>query len=393
MGPHRTTSGRQPLRLPSVFSGWRVALAAVALACAPWASARAQTPDGEIRIVAVDSSWPRSLDDPDLSKPLPHPLADAVEDAVATVNSYGGVLGRRLVVVRDNDECSSREAEVVAKRTVARKPHLVIGHACSGGAIRAATIYAEAEVLMIATGPRHPRLTAGAGRPGIFRLAGRDDRQADAIANLLARTFPAARVAIVHDSSLQSRGMADEIRRAAEAAKVAPVLVASYPSGIKDHAALVAQLIAAKSDLVIFPGQAFEASMILDQAHVAGARVRTVIGTDVLAANAPPKRLLAATGEFLVMLPWSGGEYADTLRPADAGALTPETLLAMAAVEFWTLAALEAKSLETGKVGAALRRIESRTMVGPLRFDEKGDAVVPSYVPHVWREGRWQARD
>jgi branched-chain amino acid transport system substrate-binding protein len=368
-------------------------LAAAALVCAPFVSdvVRAQTPaaEAEITIVAVDSSWPRSLDDPDLSKPLPHPLADAVEEIAATINGRGGVLGRRLVVVRDNDECSGKEAEAVAKRNVARKPHVVIGHSCSGAAIRAAALYAEAGVLLIATGPRHPRLTAGNGRPGIFRLAGRDDRQADAMAALLASAFPAARTAIVHDQSLQGRGMAEEIRRNAEAAKVAPVLVANYASGVKDHAALVGQLKGANVDLVIFPGQAFEASVIVDQAHHAGAHITTVIGADALAADVPPKRLLDATREFLVMLPWPGLPPSS---PPTVDDSPVDVRLARAATEVWGQAVAQAQSVATDAVAAAMRAQSWTTVVGPITFDDKGDAAVPSFVPHVWRDGRWDVR-
>lgn len=393
MIPRAIAYGRQPSRLPSCFSRWRAALAAaLVLAGLPGEGAVAQTQSEEIRIVVVDSIRQRSLDDPDLSKPLPRPMGDAVAEAATTLNARGGVLGRRLVVLHDNDECSATEAATVAARNVGRGVQVVIGHACSSGAIRAAMAYAEAGVLMIATGPRHPRLTAGADRRSIFRLAGRDDRQADAIAALIATSFPAARIAIVHDQSLQGRGMAEEIRRSAEAAKMAPAVVASYPSGVKDHAALVGQLIAADVDLAIFPGQPFEASMILDQARRAGGRIATAIGTDVLATDAPPKRLLAATAAFLVMLPWPGVPTVANGAAVPADAWPGDPRLAVAAIEAWAQAVAAARSAATDAVDAALRAEARSTVVGPLRFDDKGDAVVPSFVPHVWRDGEWQVR-
>ena len=249
----------------------------------------------------------------------------------------------------------------------------------------------EAGVVMIATGPRHPRLTGPNGRRGIFRLAGRDDRQAQSIAMLIAATYPAARMAIVHDHSLQGRGMADDIRRSAIAAKVAPLLVADYIAGTKDYAALVAQIIEAKIDLIVFPGQPLEASIILDQVRSAGGNIETAIGTDVLAADAPPARLLAATREFLVMLPWTGREFGLSLMPPNPPR-PAEHLLAVAAIEIWTSAVVQVRSLDAESVSAALRKLGSMTAVGPVLFDDKGDAVVPSFLPHVWRDGRWQVR-
>ena len=385
-----TTNERQPSRLPFVL---RVVLSGLVVACvALGGGAAVRGQDGDIRIVAVDSSRVAEADGPDAGKPVPLPIRDGVAEVVSAINEGGGLLGRRLTVVYENDRCEADEAARVASRSVEHGAHVVIGHICSSGAIRAAAIYAEAGVLMIATGPRHPRLTSPSGRRGVFRFAGRDDRQAQSIAMLIAARFPDARMAIVHDQSLQGRGMADEVRRSAIAAKVAPLVVAPYLTGTKDYAAVIAQLAEAKIDLVVFSGHALEASIILDQARDAGLRVETAIGTDTYAADAPPERLLAATREFLVMLPWSGQEFGLSLTPPNPPRPAAH-LLAIAAVEIWTSAVVHARSLDAESVSAVLRTLGSTTAAGPLLFDDNGDAVVPSFIPHVWREGRWQVRE
>ncbi len=347
--------------------------------------AMAQMADGELVIMAVDSS---RMPEPDgrSNRIAPRPVGEGVEGVAGSLNQQGGLLGRRLRVVHENDVCESDEAAAIAARAVALGVDVVIGHVCPSGAIRAAETYAAAGILMIATGPRHPRLTAPNGRRGIHRLAGRDDRQADSIAALIADAFPAARLAIVHDRSLQGRGMAEEIRRSAVAAKMPPVLVAHYTSGMKDFTALIAELGAVRADLVVFPGQPFEASMMLDQANRAGTRITTAIGTDVLGAEAPPRRLLAAVDAFLVMLPWPS-------LSADGRAHSTEDVsreLAGAALEIWAAAITEAGDRASERVTAALRDRPYPTRLGAVRFDAKGDAVVPSYVPHTWRDGRWQ---
>jgi branched-chain amino acid transport system substrate-binding protein len=201
-------------------------------------------------------------------------------------------------------------------------------------------------------------------------------------------------MAIVHDQSLQGRGMADEIRRSAIAAKVAPLLVVDYIAGTKDYAALVAQIIEAKIDLVVFPGQPLEASIILDQVRSAGGKIETAIGTDVLAADAPPTRLLAATREFLVMLPWTG-QVPGVGAGAGVGDASLDTVgtLAGAALETWAQAVNHAHSLALDGVADALKLPVTTAGVGTIRFDDKGDAVVSSFLPHVWRDESWQLRD
>ncbi|MFN3743665.1 MAG: branched-chain amino acid ABC transporter substrate-binding protein [Hyphomicrobiaceae bacterium] len=381
----RTTTGRQPSRLP--FGLLRLLqCACVALAALSPAPAMAQAADRDIVIMAVDSSRVPEADSTGLQA-APHPVGEGVEEVARHLNAQGGLLGRRLRVARENDRCEAEEAAAIAARAAAEHVDLIIGHICASGAIRAAEIYAAAGIVMIATGPRHPRLTRPAGRRGVHRLAGRDDRQGESIAALIATSFPAARVAIIHDRSLQGRGMADEIRRSAIAAQISPVLVATYTSSTKNYAHLVGELAAARVNLVVFPGQLFEASMILDQADRAGARIATVIGTDVLAAEAPPARLLAAVDDFLVMLPWPGmGRSAqEPTRESVARAL------AGAALEAWSAAIIEAGDTAPDRVSDSLRGRAHATRVGAVQFDARGDAVVPSYLPHVWRHGRWQA--
>ena len=381
-------SRRQPSWLPFGFVRlWRHACALLVLCLLCGVAVTAQAADGDIVIMAVGSS--RLPESEVTSRRIaPHPVGEGVEEAAGEIARRGGVLGRRIRIAREDDRCDAGEAVAIAARAVAQGVALVVGHVCTSGAIRASEIYAAAGVVMIATGPRHPRLTATAGRPGVHRLAGRDDRQADSIAALIATEFPLARVAIVHDRSLQGRGMAEELRRSLKAAQITPVLVASYTSGIKDHAALVGELASAKADLVVFPGQLFEASMILDQADRAGARVATAIGADVLAAEDPPARLLGAVDSFLVMLPWPGIRAEKAEAPVD----TTARRLAAAALEVWAAAAEDAGSVAAEAVSAALKGPVRATRMGPIRFDAKGDAVVPAFVAHVWASGRWQSR-
>jgi branched-chain amino acid transport system substrate-binding protein len=392
VSPRLTASGRQPSWLPFALRWWFCLLAFALFALASPAAVRAQGDD--IRVVAVDSIRRPDPQEAATQQSVPQPVAESVEKVAGDINRRGGLLGRQLAVVRENDRCEGDEAAAIARRAVGRGAHIVIGHACSSGAIRAAEIYAEAGVVMIATGPRHPRLTGPAGRRGIYRLAGRDDRQAESIATLIATAFPGARMAIIHSQSRQSRGMADEVRRSAIAANIPPALVATYAAGTKDYATLVGQMVEAKINLVVFSGQVLEASIILDQARGAGSRIDTAIGTDTMAEDAPPARLVAATREYLVMLPWPGqmpGVGAGT-RPGDA---SPDgvRLLAVAAAELWAKAVGHARSLALDGVVEAMKTPARATEVGTIRFDDKGDAVVPSFLPHVWREGRWQVRN
>ena len=65
--------------------------------------------------------------------------------------------------------------------------------------------------------------------------------------------------------------------------------------------------------------------------------------------------------------------------------------VAGAAVEVWSAAIAEVGVLAPQRIANELREQPHTTRLGSVRFDAKGDADVPSYVPHVWRDRRWQA--
>jgi branched-chain amino acid transport system substrate-binding protein len=68
-------------------------------------------------------------------------------------------------------------------------------------------------------------------------------------------------------------------------------------------------------------------------------------------------------------------------------------LQAYAAAEVWSQAVTDQGANDGAKIAAALSSKEFETVIGRLRFNERGDATIPSYALHVWRNGAWQRRD
>ena len=81
------------------------------------------------------------------------------EQAVADINTLGGVLGQRLVLVVGDDASDERQAEAVANKLVADGVLLVIGHRSSDMTRVSAPIYAAAGVIQITPSSTNPALT------------------------------------------------------------------------------------------------------------------------------------------------------------------------------------------------------------------------------------------
>jgi branched-chain amino acid transport system substrate-binding protein len=130
--------------------------------------------------------------------------ADAV---VADVNAKGGVLGQRLKMISVDDYCAGDQSIAAARKLVASTVVAVFGHPCSGAAIPAAAVYAEAGILMISNLATNPRLTEQ-GFANVFRVVGRDDVQGRIAGDFLVERFGKGRLAILHDGETYGRGLA-----------------------------------------------------------------------------------------------------------------------------------------------------------------------------------------
>jgi branched-chain amino acid transport system substrate-binding protein len=65
------------------------------------------------------------------------------EAAAKAINDKGGVMGKQIKLVIEDDVCDPKQAVSVANRIVANGIKFVDGHACSGSSIPASAVYAE----------------------------------------------------------------------------------------------------------------------------------------------------------------------------------------------------------------------------------------------------------
>lgn len=304
-------------------------------------------------------------------------VATGVRAAFAEIAARGGLLGRPIRLIELNDDCSAASAVRAAEQAVIARTVFVVGHVCSAAAIAAAPIYARHGIVLVTPGARSPRLTDSRAGPTVFRLAGRDDRFGEDAASLIATRFPAARVALVHDKSLEARTLAGAMEAGLAARGRTPVLREAYVAGEREYDGAVRRLAAAGADLVVFPAQPIEASVVF-------AAWRRVVPGGTLIASA-----LVATGDIEAVAR-TAGDHLIVMLPADTGLAEARIALrSRAAVEAWAFAVAVAGSLDGRAVAEAMAAASHATSHGPLRFDRKGDADLPSYAPHVWRNGGW----
>jgi branched-chain amino acid transport system substrate-binding protein len=320
-----------------------------------------------------------------------------VDLAVASIWSGGGADGKAVRVITADDQCSAAGAETAARSIVAAGASIVIGHVCSSAAIAAAPIYADARIIFISVGARNPKFTDERSGATTFRLAGRSDRQASEIASAIMKRYANRKAAILNDTSPQSRDVADAVHRFLTGAGFPVVHRESYTPGEKELTELVRRLKIAGAGIVFIPAQPHDLAIILAQMRAQQLDAH-VIGSDMLAVPAVIPAADLAGEALSVMLSWTPkpvGAAAEKVAPLlQLGREARSVALqAYAAVEVWSQALSDQGVNDSAKIAAALSGKEYETVIGRLRFNERGDATIPSYALHVWRNGAWQPRN
>ncbi len=318
------------------------------------------------------------------------------EMAVKDINAKGGVLGKQLHLVVGDDACDPKQAVAVANQMANQNVVFVAGHFCSGASIPASAVYAENGMLQITPASTNPALTDDAAKNGwtnVFRTCGRDDAQGRVAGTYLLAHFKGKPVAIVQDKTAYGKGLADETKKAMNAAGVTEALYESVNQGDKDFSALVSKMKEAKIAAIFYGGYFTEAGLLIRQAKEQGLEA-VLMGGDALASEEYWK-ITGDTGQKTLMTFSPDPRNMDSAKAAvaefKAQGYDPEgyTLYTYAAMQVFAQAAAKANSTKEEDVAKAMRANRFDTVIGTIGFDAKGDVIGPDYVVYVWSAGKY----
>lgn len=317
--------------------------------------------------------------------------------AVDAINAKGGVMGRQIKLVVEDDVCDPKQAVSVANRIVGNGIKFVDGHACSGSSIPASAVYAESAVLMMSPASSNPQLTddaAAKGWPTIMRLYTRDDAQGAFIGPWIAKKYAGKKVVILHDKSAYGQGVADAVKATMNANGLNEVLYEGINAGEKDYSALVTKLKDQKADVVYFGGYHPEAGLILRQASEAGFKFQLIMPDSI--ASPEFWQIAGPAGEGTMFVfpsdPQARPEAKEAVEAIKKGGFVPEgfTLFSYAVIQAFAQGIERAGSDDPTEVAKALKNGEPiQTVVGAVTFDEKGDLKNASYDINVWHNGSY----
>ena len=314
-------------------------------------------------------------------------LKNGAEMAVADLNAAGGVLGKKLLLDIEDDACDPKQARSVAEKIAGAKIPFVAGHYCSSSSIPASEAYADGNVLEITPASTAIKFT-DRGLWNVARVCGRDDQQGKVAGDYIAKFYKGKNIAILNDKSTYGKGLADETKKALNAAGITEKMFESYNQGDKDFTAIVSRLKRDNIDLVYVGGYHPEAGLLVRQMRDQG--LKTVLMSGDALADKEFASITGAAGEGTLFTfgpdPRNKPTAKAIVEKFKANKIDPEgyTLYTYAAIQIWSQAVKKTGTTDPKKVMAAIRAGSWDTVMGKIDYDTKGDIKQIDYVVYKW---------
>ena len=195
---------------------------------------------------------------------------EGTELAFEEINAAGGVLGKKLELLTEDNQSKAGEPANIVNKLISRDGVVaILGEVASSRSLEAAPIAQAAKIPMISPASTNPKVTEVGDY--IFRVCFIDPFQGTVMANFATKTLKAKKVAILTDAkSDYSKGLAKYFKE--QFVKNGGTLASEldYNGGDKDFKAQLTTIKGATPDAVFLPGYYNDVALIAIQAKELG---------------------------------------------------------------------------------------------------------------------------
>lgn len=323
------------------------------------------------------------------------PSVRAAKLVVNEANAKGGINGRKVILLIEDDVCKPEVAVNTAGKLVSEGAHMVLGHICSGATKAALATYKAANIPVISPSATNPDLTYSGEYPNFFRTIAPDDAQARLEVDFAIQSLQLTRIAVLHDKGDYGKGLAEFARKfIEESGKAKVVLYEGVTPGAVDYSAVIQKIKREDAQAVIYGGYHPEASKIVMQMRKK--KMNTLFISD---DGVKDETFIKVAGEY------AEGVYATGPRDTSKNPMTIAALAAhrkeynedpgafflnaYAAVQTMLHAVEKAGSTDFEPLTRALRAEPVETTLGKINFDKRGDAVGVGFSIYQVRNGKY----
>jgi branched-chain amino acid transport system substrate-binding protein len=309
--------------------------------------------------------------------------------AIEEWNAKGGVLGKKIVPVVEDSQCTPDPAVNAANKVVDQdKVHYIVGEVCSKASIPVSEIANSKKVVQISPTSTNPDVTVGKDgkvKDYIFRACFIDPFQGTVGAKFALGTLKAKTAFIMLDQANDYvKGLAEFFEKAFTVAGGKIVGKETYTSKDTDFSAILAKVVAAKPDIIYLPDYYNVVNLVTKQAKEKGIKAPFMGGDGW---DSSDMDLKAADGGYFTnhyspqdtrpevqnLVKAFGAKYKD-----DKGQpKVPDALAALAydATNLLLQGIKEVGADDTTKVKDALAKISFNAVSGKITFDANHNPV------------------
>jgi branched-chain amino acid transport system substrate-binding protein len=300
---------------------------------------------------------------------------------VKEINAKGGILGRKVTLLVEDDVCKPEVATNTATKLLSQNVDLVLGHICSGATKAALGIYKDSKIITMSPSATNPALTQSGDYPNFFRTIASDDAQAKLEVDFALDTLKFKKIAVLHDKGDYGKGLAEFAKKFVEqSGRAELVFYEGVTPGAVDYSAVVQKIRRSGAEAVIFGGYHPEASKII--MLMRKKKMKTVFISD---DGVKDDTFIKVAGKYAEGVYATGPKDVSTNKLAiaaneahkhnyksDPGAFF---LNAYAAAQALLNAVDKAGTTDYNAVSKALKSEYVDTPLGKISFDNKGDAI------------------
>jgi branched-chain amino acid transport system substrate-binding protein len=329
--------------------------------------------------------------------PLSGPVAfygtearDGILLALDEINAAGGLLGKQLTLIIEDDEGNAEKSvNAFTKLATRDKVSFVMGSSTSGATQAMTALAQQQKVILISPSATNTAVT----RVGdyIFRTCFIDPFQGVVGADFAFDTLGARTAAVLYDAGADyNTGLAEAFRNQFEAIGGRVLADEAYQSGDVDFNAQVTRIKAVEPDVVYLPNYYNDVALQAKQLRAQGVTCALVGGDgwDSLIDNA---------GDEVLNGYWSSGFAPDTTDPRGqvfVKAFTAKfnrTASQFSALGYDTMMLVAdgikaAGTFDTQVVKGAMAKLSGSYVTGNIRFDENRDPIKSAAILEIVRK-------
>ncbi len=319
--------------------------------------------------------------------------------AIEELNAKGVKIGGKAVkfeLVGEDDAADPKQGTAAAQKLVDSKVSGVIGHLNSGTTIPASKIYSDAGIPQISPSSTNPKYTRN-GFKTAFRVVADDVHLGGTLGRYAINTLKAKSIAVIDDRTAYGQGVAEEFKKAAQAAGGKIVGHEFTNDKASDFMAILTTLKAKNPDVIFFGGMDAVGGPMMRQMKSLGINAK-FMGGDGICTTEMVKLAGDAMADGQVVCAEAGGVDGNLKKGMDDfGARYKKRFnedvklyapYVYDAVNVMVDAMVRANSSEPAKYLPALAHANYKGITGTIAFDQKGDIKNGALTLYTYKGGK-----